>query len=109
MTVPSPDDKKKGKIIADPHNTATWARVGTYGGSLLENVVQAVCRDLLAEAMLRLDDAGWDIVLHVHDEIVAEQEFPVPNAMTAIMGVAPEWAKDFPIAVKCSPMSRYGK
>ncbi len=113
MTVPSPDDKKKGKIIADPHNTATWARVGTYGGSLLENVVQAVCRDLLADAMLRLDDAGFSIVLHVHDEIVAEQnaagEILGPMVMTTLMGVVPEWAKDFPIAVKCGAMTRYGK
>jgi DNA polymerase len=110
MTVPSPDDKKKGKIIADPHNTATWARVGTYGGSLLENVVQAVCRDLLAEAMLRLDDAGWDVVLHVHDEIVSEEGIMAdPQNMTAIMGVVPEWAREFPIAVKCKAMTRYGK
>jgi DNA polymerase len=114
MTVPSPDDKKKGKIIDDPANSPTWARVGTYGGSLLENVVQAVCRDLLAEAMRRLDQSGYNIVLHVHDEIVAEEtDEPAaaadPFEMEALMGEVPEWAKGFPIAVECSPMTRYGK
>lgn len=114
MTVPSPDDKKKGKIIADPQNTATWARVGTYGGSLLENVVQALCRDLLAEAMLRLDAAGFSVVLHVHDEIVAEEAPPAPwldmtGEMSVIMAEVPAWAAGFPVAVKCEAMTRYGK
>lgn len=109
MTVPSPDDKKKGKLIADPANSSNWARVGTYGGSLLENVVQAVCRDLLAEAMLRLDDAGFSIVLHVHDEIVSEEICGRADEMTALMGEVPAWAEGFPIAVKCEAMRRYGK
>lgn len=110
MCVPSPDDKKKGKIIADPHNTATWARVATYGGSLLENIVQAVCRDLLAEAMLRLDGEGFSIVLHVHDEIVCETAIrSSAPSMEKIMSEVPAWAKDFPIAVKCEATTRYGK
>ena len=113
MTVPSPDDKKKGKVIADPHNTATWARVGTYGGSLLENIVQAVCRDILAEAMLRLDEAGHAIVLHVHDEIVCEVD-SMSGAIYAAhmergMNELPAWAAGFPIAVKCEATTRYGK
>ncbi len=114
MCVPSPDDKKKGKVIHDPHNASNWARVGTYGGSLLENVVQAVCRDLLAEAMLRLDDAGFNVVLHVHDEIVCE-ESGLPGlwdmneeAMECVMNEVPTWAKDFPVSVKCEATMRYG-
>lgn len=116
MCVPSPDDKKKGKIVADPHNTANWARVATYGGSLLENITQAICRDLLAEAMLRLDAAGFSVVLHVHDEIVAEV-FDLGDGMdaemdaaemTSVMGEVPAWATGFPIAVECEAMARYG-
>lgn len=114
MTVPSPDDKRKGKVIADPNNSSNWARVGTYGGSLMENVVQAICRDLLAEAMLRLDRCGFDIVLHVHDEIVAEEELSSGDeglaalAMTQVMAEVPAWATGFPVNVKCEAMVRYG-
>ncbi len=115
MTVPSAADKQKGKVIADPANGSNWARVGTYGGSLLENVVQAVCRDLLAEAMLRLDRCGFDIVLHVHDEIVAEmaQDWFITadgeRWMAKIMAEVPVWANGFPISVTCEARTRYGK
>lgn len=50
-----------------------WMLTSTYGGKLLENAVQATARDLLAGGMLRLDHAGFDIVLHVHDEVVVEE------------------------------------
>lgn len=47
-------------------------RTRSYGGKLAENVTQAVCRDLFVDALVRLDCAGFEIVLHVHDEVVAE-------------------------------------
>lgn len=50
----------------------TWGRVETYGGKLVENIVQAVARDCLAAAMLRLSQAGYNIVAHIHDEVVIE-------------------------------------
>ncbi len=50
----------------------TWGRVETYGGKLVENIVQAVARDCLAAAMLRLSKAGYKIVAHIHDEVVIE-------------------------------------
>lgn len=49
-----------------------WDRIETYGGKLSENVVQAIARDILAWAMLRLKSAGYDIVMHIHDEVVVE-------------------------------------
>lgn len=52
-----------------------WCQLETYGGKLTENIVQAIARDCLAEAMLRLDEAGYTIVFHVHDEVILE----VPN------------------------------
>lgn len=52
----------------------SWCRINTYGPKLTENIVQATARDLLGEAMLRVAQAGYDIVMHVHDEIVVEAE-----------------------------------
>ncbi|EJM2444025.1 DNA polymerase [Staphylococcus pseudintermedius] len=49
-----------------------WAKLKTYGGKLIENIVQATARDLLAVSMLRLDNAGFNIVGHVHDEVIVE-------------------------------------
>ncbi|MGE1061824.1 DNA polymerase [Megasphaera paucivorans] len=49
-----------------------WGRLETYGGKLVENIVQAVARDCLAIAMIRLDKAGYKIVAHVHDEVICE-------------------------------------
>ena len=52
--------------------TKQWTYVDTYGGKLTENIIQAIARDLLADSMLRVDAAGFDIVMHVHDEVVVE-------------------------------------
>lgn len=77
-----------------------WGVCSTYGGSLAENITQAVARDILAEAMLRLDVAGWPIMLHVHDEIVAESHTGNLAEYLAIMKQAPLWAAGLPIAVE---------
>ena len=110
MAVPSPDDAKKGKIIHDPKNASNWARVATYGGSLMENVIQAMCRDLLVHCLMRLKGFA---VLHVHDEIVIEIDEAKANeardGMQKIMREVPEWAAGFPLFTKCNVMRRYGK
>lgn len=79
--------------------TGQWVRMDTYGGKLLENIVQATARDLLADAMLRIDEAGLDIVLHVHDEDV--MEVPINNAkaldrVNKLMGAEVSWAPGLP-------------
>ena len=77
-----------------------WSRGETYAGRLVENLTQATARDLLAEAMCRMEKAGLDIVGHVHDEIILE----VPKGsitvdeVCAIMGQNPEWAEGLPLA-----------
>lgn len=113
MTSPSPDDRKKGRIIHDPQNTANWARVSTYGGSLFNNIVQGMCRDILAETMLKMEEAGLPVVLHVHDEAVAEVDEGLAEekrlVMQEIMRTPPAWAKGFPVWADCSVMRRYGK
>lgn len=92
-----------------------WLRTPTYGGSLTENVVQAVARDLLAEAMIRVDDAGYEIVIHVHDEIGAEIEdnFETNHIHLAnlekIICMAPAWASGLPLATEGWSGRRYRK
>jgi DNA polymerase len=76
-------------------------------GTLIENAVQAVSRDLLAAAMQRLEAAGNPVVMHCHDELVCE--VPAPGdveAFTKLMIAAPDWASDLPIAAKgwCSSL-----
>ncbi len=72
----------------------TWGRVYTWGGKLVENIVQATARDCLAEAMLRLDKAGYKIVMHVHDEVILEMSNNVGSLDEAceIMGRSLDWA-----------------
>jgi DNA polymerase len=76
-----------------------WVRRFTYGGRLVENITQAVARDILVHAMLRVEDAGYPIVLHVHDEIVSEilKGFGSIEEYEALMMVRESWFKDWPI------------
>lgn len=76
-----------------------WMRIETYGPKLVENIVQATARDLLALAMLRLRDAGFEIVMHIHDEAVLEVPVGVSSVeeVCRIMAVAPDWAAGLPL------------
>ena len=71
-----------------------WGRNYTWGGKLVENIVQATARDCLAMAMLRLDEAGYKIVMHVHDEVILEMPYGTGslNEATDIMGQPIPWA-----------------
>jgi DNA polymerase len=87
-----------------------WERVDTYGGKLVENVVQAVSRDALAEAMLRLRDAGYRQALTVHDEVVAEATSGWGlSRFEELMVQRPAWAPDLPLVVEAFTTRRYRK
>lgn len=105
------DPAKKGKIVADPHNSSTWARISTYGGMLAENATQAVARDVLADAMPRLEAAGYPIILTVHDEVVSEpdEDFGSAEDMEEIMSDLPKWAAGLPVAAEGFEGERYRK
>ena len=80
--------------------TKQWTRLSTYGGKLVENITQAIARDLLAESMLALDARGFNLLTTVHDEIVAEEEIDGSRDVhlaEAIMGTPISWAKDLPL------------
>lgn len=88
-----------------------WSRIETYGPKLVENIVQGTARDLLAEAMLRVEKKGYPIVMHCHDEIIAE----VPEGsgsvdeMCEIMAVQPAWAEGLPLRADGYSCSFYQK
>lgn len=110
-TVPDPNDRKKGRIVEDPTNTNTWARISTYGGKLAENITQAICRDLLAAAILRCEERGYPVVLHVHDEVVTEvpQSKGSLEEFEAICSEVPAWAAGLPVVTEGWRGRRYRK
>jgi DNA polymerase len=87
-----------------------WDRVSTYGGKTAENIVQAFSRDILAAAMIRLEDAGFPLVLQVHDEIVSEADgIHLLDDLKSIMLQTPSWAEGLPIDVEVFQSHRYRK
>ena len=76
-----------------------WELQETYGGKLVENIVQAIARDLLVTAMLRTDARGYKIVLHVHDEIVTEMLHGTGSVeeLNSILSMPVEWAEGLPL------------
>ncbi|MGF7185296.1 DNA polymerase [Desulfitispora alkaliphila] len=76
-----------------------WGRISTYGGKLAENVIQGIARDCLAEAMLRLDKAGYNTVFHVHDEAILEVPYGVGSLkeVEGIMSQPIDWAQGLPL------------
>ena len=92
--------------------TRKWIRTFTYGGSLVENITQAIARDLMAWAMLRLETKGiYDLVLSVHDELIAEIEPGASDARTfaAIMSEIPKWGLGCPVSAEAFQCTRYRK
>lgn len=68
----TPDRFGKDSIHYYGANTGNWAELETYGGKLTENIVQAIARDCLAAALQRIEAAGYDIVMHIHDEVILD-------------------------------------
>lgn len=91
--------------------TRKWEMTGTYGGRLVENCVQASARCFMVGAMLRLEDAGYEILLTVHDEILAEREKGTGSEKEfgRLMAEKETWGADCPIAVETFSGERYRK
>jgi DNA polymerase len=84
-----------------------WQRIRTYSGKLAENATQAVARDVLAHGLLLAEERGFQPVLHVHDEIVAEG--CSADQLAEVMSIAPDWASGLPLAAKGFECERYRK
>lgn len=108
-------DMGYGKVKSDPFTKTTitfmgidqtskkWGVQRTFGGRLVENIVQGTARDCLAFTMVNLDSAGYEIVMHVHDEVVVEVNRSVAEAerraIDGIMSFPIPWARGLPLGV----------
>ena len=86
-----------------------WKRQHTYGGMLVENITQAVARDVMAEAMLRCNANGYPVVLSVHDEIVSDTLTGDVHKFEQLVTTLPGWAFGLPIAADAWTGHRYHK
>lgn len=101
LCYPSPTIEK-GNITYMGINSYSrkWQRLKTYGGKLVENVTQAAARDVLAGNMPLIEDAGYSIVLTVHDEVICEApdtDDYTDAALSSLLSTNPEWAPDIPL------------
>ena len=91
--------------------TQKWERQKTYGGKLVENITQAVARDLMVNSMFEVEKENYKIVLTVHDEIVSEvpKDFGSIEEFEKIMERLPVWAKGFPMKAEAWQAERFRK
>ncbi len=102
---------KEGLTYEGTGPAKKWERIETYGPKIVENIVQAISRDLLAEAMLRLDNAGYKIVAHIHDEVICEVENGSGSVedVCRIMTEPVPWAPGLPLSADGYECSFYRK
>ncbi|HCB3736800.1 TPA: DNA polymerase [Klebsiella pneumoniae] len=101
LCYPSPSTEK-GNITYMGINSYSrkWQRLKTYGGKLVENVTQAAARDVLAGNMPLIENAGYSIVLTVHDEVICEapdSDNYTDAALSSLLSTNPTWAPDIPL------------
>ena len=91
--------------------TGKWITLETWGGKLVENLIQSIARELQADAILAVDGAGWPVVLHAHDEIVCEKpnDTGTVDQLIELMTTASPWASDWPICADGWTGPRYKK
>lgn len=109
---------KKGDVVptqklvyvGNDSYTHNWCQQDTYGGSLVENITQAVARDLLAEALIRCEERGFPVVLHIHDEVIAEVDRDADfDAFIEALCESPAWARGLPVKAEGFVSDRYRK
>lgn len=91
--------------------TRKWEIIETFGGKLVENIIQAIARDCLAENIIKLEKLGFKIVFHVHDEVIIDCPMGVSSAeeVSKIMGEPISWAKGLPLKADAYECNYYRK
>lgn len=107
------------RMGSNPQYQATLPRNGKklpvrlWGGLVAENVSQALARDIFSDMLLRIHNAGYKIIMHVHDEVVIEEDTDKSDKtieeIIGIMSTPPEWIPDIPLAAEGSILTRYEK
>lgn len=98
---PDPNFDKDGLVFDGMDQVKKkWMSHRTYGGRLVENLVQAIARDCLAVALTRLHEEGYDVVMHIHDEAVLDVPIGTGSVehVTAVMSQPIDWAPNLPLA-----------
>ena len=108
-TEPYEFDSSIIEFFGTDSRTRKWSKQQTSGAKLVENITQAVARDIMANSMLILEEAGYEIVLTVHDEIISESEKGNKDEFKTLMEKTPDWATDLPITVEAYEAMRYRK
>ncbi|MFW3388609.1 UNVERIFIED_CONTAM: DNA polymerase, partial [Kocuria sp. CPCC 205274] len=113
LSYPSPrvDGKEISYMGTCPYSRK-WKRLKTFGGKLVENIVQAIARDVLADNMAAVENSGYEIILSVHDELLTETpDTPDYNAqaLSDLIATVPVWAKGMPLAAAGFEAYRYRK
>lgn len=94
------DGQEEGKAV--------WGRLDSYGGKLVANITSATARDIMVDAMFRVD-AQFPVVASVHDEVLSEGVQPDEPTFVELMSKSPDWAPDLPMAVEAWVGDRYLK
>lgn len=113
LCYPSPEVRKGALTYMGVNQyTRKWSRLGTYGGKLFENACQSLARDVMAANMPAIEQAGFDIVLSVHDELITEapdtEDFTAER-LSELLATNPPWATGMPLAAGGFEAYRYRK
>ena len=104
-------DKPAMEISFATEYKGQWSREKTYGGKLIENIVQAIARDVMMEGMYNAEKAGYPVIGTVHDEVITLREEGTGDikALELIVCDVPDWADGMPLASKGFVCNRYKK
>jgi DNA polymerase len=108
--VPWSEEPVESLCFYGENDYSNWGPQDTYGGKLVENVTQAVARDLIAEALVRANQRGFDPVLTVHDELVCDVPPGGPSGvLDALLCESAAWADGLPVKAAGFATQRYRK